>query len=78
MPANTAMEKRLRFAAICLILGLLIETVCLLWTRPLAFVVFAGVGCGFIVIGILSFLYSLVAGHRVVARDDSKDEPARV
>jgi hypothetical protein len=58
------MELRLRFAGVCIILGLAIEAVCLLWTRPLAFVVFAGAGGGLIVVGILYFLYSLLTHQR--------------
>jgi hypothetical protein len=32
------MERRLQFSGILLILGLLVEALCLLWTRPRAFV----------------------------------------
>jgi len=41
--------------------GLLVEAVCLLWSRPIAFVVFAAAGGFLISVGVLSFLYSLVS-----------------
>jgi len=33
-------ERRLQFSGVLLILGLLVEGLCLFWTRPLAFVLF--------------------------------------
>jgi hypothetical protein len=54
-------ERRLQFSGILLILGLLVEAVCLFWTRPLAFVLFLGIGGLFLGIGILLFLFSLVS-----------------
>lgn len=44
MLSANAMERRLQLSGILLILGLLAEALCLLWTRPLAFVLFLGVG----------------------------------
>ena len=32
------LEKRLRLAGMLLIIGLLVEAICLLWARPLAFI----------------------------------------
>ena len=43
-----------------MILGLLVEAVCLPWSRPIAFVVFAGLGGFLISAGVVFFLYSLV------------------
>ena len=37
-------ERRLQFSGVLLILGLLVEGLCLFWTRPLAFVLFLSVG----------------------------------
>jgi hypothetical protein len=58
------MERRLQFSGIFLILGLLVEALCLLWTRPLAFVLFLGVGGLLLGLGILVFLYSLVSRNQ--------------
>jgi len=58
------MERRLQFSGIFLILGLLVEALCSLWTRPLAFVLFLGVGGLLLGLGILLFLYSLVSRNQ--------------
>jgi hypothetical protein len=60
MSANP-MERRLQFSGMSLILGLLIEAMCLFWTRPIAFVMFLGVGGLLLGLGILLYLYSLVS-----------------
>jgi hypothetical protein len=54
-------QKRLRFAGTLLILGLVIEAICLLWARPLAFLVLVGVAGALCVAGIGIYLYSLVS-----------------
>jgi hypothetical protein len=41
-------------------IGLLVEALCLVWSRPIAFVVLVCMGGAFIGIGVLLFLYSLV------------------
>ena len=56
------LEKRLRLAGMFLIAGLLVEAICLLWVRPLAFILLVGGGgllCG---AGIVVYFYSLVSG----------------
>jgi len=55
------LEQRLRFAGILIILGLLIEAICVLWTRPIAFLVFVGFVGALFAAGILYYLYSLVS-----------------
>ena len=55
-------EKRLRMAGIFLIAGLLVEAVCLLWARPLAFILLVGGGGLLCAAGIVVFFYSLVSG----------------
>ena len=60
MSGDAILERRLRISGTLIILGLIVEAICLLWTRPLAFVLFVGVGGGFLAIGILFYLYSLV------------------
>jgi len=61
MLSANPMERRLQFSGILLILGLLVEALCLLWTRPLAFVLFLGVGGLLLGLGILVFLFSLIS-----------------
>jgi len=60
MRSAGAMERRLRISGILIILGLAIEALCLVWTRPIAFVVLVCVGGALIGLGVLFFLYSLV------------------
>jgi len=55
------MERWLRISGVLAIMGLLIEALCLLWSRPIAFVVLVVFGGALISIGVLLFLYSLVS-----------------
>ncbi len=55
------LERRLQFAGILLISGLLIEAFSVVWTRPVAFVVFVGLGGALFAAGILLYLYSLIS-----------------
>jgi len=64
MAATSALEKRLRIAGIFLIVGLVIEATCLLWARPIAFVVMVVVGGSFCAIGVVVFLYSIVSARQ--------------
>ena len=61
MLSANPMERRLQLSGILLILGLLVEALCLFWTRPLAFVLFLGVGGFLLGFGILVFVFSLVS-----------------
>ncbi len=60
MAGFNPIEKRLRIAGGLLMIGLLIEAVCLLWARPIAFVVFVVVGGLFLFAGLVVYLLSLV------------------
>ena len=64
MLSANPMERRLQLSGILLILGLLVEALCLLWTRPLAFVLFLSVGGLLLGLGILVFLFSLVSRNQ--------------
>jgi hypothetical protein len=44
-----------------LILGLVVEAVCLFWTRPIAFVLFLGLGGLLLFLGIVVYLYALIS-----------------
>ena len=62
MAKTVNMERRLRLAGTLVALGLVIELVSLLWSHPLAFIVFVTAGGLSIGVGILIYLYSLVSG----------------
>jgi hypothetical protein len=62
--SSNRLERRLQLSGILLILGLLVEAVCLLWTRPIAFVVFLGLGGLLLGLGIVLYLFSLVSGNQ--------------
>lgn len=53
-------ERRLQVSGVLIILGLLVEALCLAWRGPLAFLVFLGVGGLLLFAGIILFLISLV------------------
>ena len=55
------LEKRLQLAGALLIIGLLLEAICLLWARPLAFILLVCGGGLLCAAGIAVFLYSLVS-----------------
>jgi hypothetical protein len=56
---------RLRIAGICLMIGLLIEALCLLSPRPIAFVLFVAIGGLLIFAGVVIFLISVLAPHGI-------------
>ncbi|MEP7367955.1 MAG: hypothetical protein ABI972_32225 [Acidobacteriota bacterium] len=60
MLSGKPLERRLQFAGSFLILGLLIEAITVVWTRPIAFVVFVVLDGLLFAVGILLYLYSLV------------------
>ena len=64
MLSANPMERRLQLSGILLILGLLVEALCLLWVRPLAFVLFLGLGGLLLGLGIVVFLFSLVSRNQ--------------
>ena len=59
------LAKRLRLAGMLLISGLLVEGVCLLWARPLAFILLVCGGGLLCAAGIAVYLYSLVSAGEV-------------
>jgi hypothetical protein len=67
--AINGIEKRLRLAGLLLIVGLLVEAICLQWARPIAFIVLVVVGGVLCAAGTAVYLYSLVSGS------EAKPEP---
>ena len=61
MSSANSMEKRLQIAGVLLIIGLVVEAVCLLWARPISFVIFVALGGLFLFAGVITFLFSLVS-----------------
>ena len=61
--------KQIRMSATLLILGLLIEGLTLVWNHPISFWVFLFVGGGFVLSGIVVFLYTFIA-HFLRGRRD--------
>jgi len=61
METGDSMSRRLRISGILVMAGLVVEALCLMWSRPIAFVVLACVGGTLIGLGVLFFLYSLVS-----------------
>jgi hypothetical protein len=62
MLSSTPFDRKLQLSGIILVLGLVVEAVCLLGHGPIAFIVFAGLGGLLFAVGILLYLYSLVGG----------------
>ena len=54
-------ERRLQISGLLIILGLLVEALCLAWRGPLAFLVFLGLGGLLLFAGVVFFLVSLVS-----------------
>jgi hypothetical protein len=57
-PLNT---RQLRVSGILLILGLMVEAFTLVWNHPIAFSLSLFVGGGFLLSGIIVFLYAFVS-----------------
>jgi hypothetical protein len=55
------LERRLRLAGMLVIAGLLVEAICLLWARPLAFIFLVCGGGLLCASGIIVYLFSLVS-----------------
>jgi hypothetical protein len=62
MRSGDSMVRRLRISGFLVIAGLLVEALCLVWSRPIAFVVLVCIGGLLVGMGVLFFLYSLVSG----------------
>jgi hypothetical protein len=61
MLSGNPLERRLQVAGVFLVLGLLVEALCLVWKGPLAFLLFLGVGGILLFAGIVVYLFSLVS-----------------
>jgi hypothetical protein len=57
-------ERRIKWAGLLIVLGLLIQLITFLWIHPLAFVAFLVIGCPLVAAGVVLYLLSLVNSHR--------------
>jgi hypothetical protein len=60
MLRTSPLERKMQLSGITLILGLVVESLCLLGHGPIAFMLFVGLGGVLFAVGILLYLYSLV------------------
>ena len=60
---SDSMERRLQISGILLLLGIMVEMLCIVWTRPVAFIVFVVIGGLFLALGILVYLMALISRH---------------
>jgi hypothetical protein len=61
MLSTSPLERKLQLSGIILILGLMVEALCLLGHGPIAFIVFVGLGGILLFAGIVIYLFSLVS-----------------
>jgi hypothetical protein len=61
MLSTNAIDRKLQISGVILIVGLVVEGLCLLSGSPIGFILFVGVGGLLIAIGILHYLYSLAS-----------------
>jgi hypothetical protein len=54
-------ERRIRWAGLLVVCGLVIQMITLIFIHPLAFMAFLLISCPLVAIGILLFLYSIVS-----------------
>lgn len=57
---TTRMHSKLKLAAVCIVLGLIVEASTLSWSHPTSFIVFATVGVLLIASGIVIYLTAIV------------------
>jgi len=55
------LERRRQVAGVFIVLGRVIEALCLIWPTPIAFVIFVAIGGLLMFVGIVLFLHSLVS-----------------
>ncbi len=69
MLSTSPFDRKLQLSGIILILGLVVEALCLLGHGPIAFIVFAGLSGVLFALGILLYLYSLVSAKVEPSKD---------
>jgi len=64
MPNVNPMAWRLQISGTFLVIGLLIEAICLLSAKPIAFVLLVAIGGLFLFAGVTVYLFSIVSTPR--------------
>jgi hypothetical protein len=64
MPVANSITRRLQISGTFLVIGLLIEAICLFSEKPIAFVLFVAIGGVFLFAGVTVYLFSLVSTPR--------------
>jgi hypothetical protein len=68
MMDHQEIRGKVRAAGLLIIIGLIVESLCLLWSRPIAFVVLVALGGLLILAGVATFLLSLVSSASASVR----------
>jgi len=61
MPNPASLDRKLQLPGVLLLLGLIVESLCLLGRGPIAFLLFIGLGGALLVAGLLLYLYFIVS-----------------
>ena len=61
---SAKLYSRLRTSGTLVIVGLIVEILSFFWIHPIAFMTFLVLGCGFLGVGIVLFLWTLVTMGR--------------
>jgi hypothetical protein len=64
MQVANPITRRLQISGTFLVIGLLIEAICLFSEKPIAFVLFVAIGGVFLFAGVTVYLFSLVSTPR--------------
>jgi predicted cobalt transporter CbtA len=59
--AAPLIERRIRWAGILVAAGLILQLITFIWVHPLAFMAFLMISCPLVAIGIVVYLYALIA-----------------
>lgn len=59
--AGTTIEKRIRWAGLLVVVGLVVQLLTMSWSHPLAFMAFLIIGCPLTLGGVLLYLFSLAS-----------------
>jgi len=59
--ASITIEKRIRWAGVLVIIGILVQILTMSWSHPLSFMAFLIIGCPLTLAGVLLYLFSLTA-----------------
>jgi hypothetical protein len=57
----TTIEKRIRWAGLLVVIGLVVQLLTMSWSHPLAFMAFLIIGCPLTLAGVLLYLFSVAA-----------------